>query len=232
MTWTRRNSTGTFLINLAFPWQPRTSTFRRVKSGKYRTATKNTEMEQHKLNVAWKRAIQLLFHWCFSIKPSSEVWWEAICFSPPKFTAEAGQSEPDRVKVSTQLWGALALEAAWFSLILSGHEQTPALLSPNRTHMWLGPPLMSPGAGICCREVSLNLRCFCPSWFWFMWPRGVTWRCWDGISWQGGSYSHSCEGSAEGEEQLLVLFPSWNPRGMIPQGWTFTPTALKPILLQ
>lgn len=28
------------------------STFRLLKSGKYRTATKNTEMEQHKLNVA------------------------------------------------------------------------------------------------------------------------------------------------------------------------------------
>lgn len=128
MTWTRRNSTGTFLINLAFPWQPRTSTFRRVKSGKYRTATKNTEMEQHKLNVAWKRAIQLLFHWCSSIKPSSEVWWEAIGFFPPKFTAEAGQSEPDRVKVSTQLWGALALEAAWlflwFSVAMNRHQHS------------------------------------------------------------------------------------------------------------
>lgn len=66
-------------------------------------------------------------------------------------------------------------------LILNGHVQPLALLFPSGTHMWLGrfilPLLMSPAA----EEVSLNLRCSCPSWVWFIWPSDMAQRCWDGV---------------------------------------------------
>lgn len=89
-------------------------------------------------------------------------------------------------------------------LILSGCDQTPALLFPQDTSVaGDSPSLWAQGLG----SVSLNLRCVCPFWVHQCGPGcGVKVLGWQPLA--GQELLHSCEGSAEGEEQDLVLSPS------------------------
>lgn len=143
IAWTRINSTGTFLISSALPWQLCTSTFRLVKSGKYRTATKTTKMNN--ISWTWHESQQLS---CYFTGTSLEVLWEAIGFFPQNL-----QLRQDKVNCSQQR-SPRSCGVHWKQCgCFFG-----SLLSPTgHTRGWALPLLLSPRAGICFSKFQVFL---------------------------------------------------------------------------